>query len=507
MSFKSENNILYSFDGKTIYRYPHNGVVDCVIEEGVTTICSDAFGDIDTLKTVTFPKTIDSVGYSVFDGCNNLEKIYGYTNSLEQACAKTENVEFISLGKKTAQGFCGERLGEDSSKENVMWVLDEGVFTVTGSGKIDYCYGTTPMWDHYCSLIETLQIKDGITEIGSNMFTQCKYLKEVSIPKSTKCIDDNVFYGCENLKKIIFEGDTIKFGVYQVFKDCKFNTAGPLGGGYDYEFGWGAEIPYRAFDGCRDLTSITIPESVTYILTDAFEDCDREHFTIYGYRNSYAETYAEENNIHFACLGDAASKPNDKPDMEENPKSDSGQNPGTVPESEKVLGITVSGISHQIAVGKKVKLTADITPYNAANKAVIWTSGNKKIATVDSYGVVTVNKKSGGKSVTITATAQDGSGTTATYKITSMKGVVKKVAISGKKTVKAGKTLKLKAKVTTTKKANKKLKWTSSNTSYATVSSSGKVKALKAGKGKKVKITAMATDGSGKEKSVTVKIK
>ena len=88
-----------------------------------------------------------------------------------------------------------------------------------------------------------------------------------------------------------------------------------------------------------------------------------------------------------------------------------------------------------------------------------------------------------------------------------MKGVVKKVAISGKKTVKAGKTLKLKAKVTATKKANKKLKWTSSNKKYATVSSAGKVKALKAGKGKKVKITAAATDGSGKKKTITIKIK
>ena len=109
--------------------------------------------------------------------------------------------------------------------------------------------------------------------------------------------------------------------------------------------------------------------------------------------------------------------------------------------------------------------------------------------------------------VTITATAKDGSRVKAAYKITSMKGAVKKVSVFGKKSVKAGKTLKLKAKVKATKNANKKLKWVSSNKKYATVSSSGKVKALKAGKGKKVKITAMATDGSGKKKSVTIKIK
>ncbi len=185
-------------------------------------------------------------------------------------------------------------------------------------------------------------------------------------------------------------------------------------------------------------------------------------------------------------------------------------NPGTsdtLKKPVKVSKITLSGISKQIAAGKKIKLTAKITPSNAANKGVTWKSSNKKVATVNSAGVVTIKKKTGGKSVTITATAKDGSKVKATYKIKSMKGVVKKVTISGKKSVKAGKTLKLKAKVTATKKANKKLKWTTSNKKYATVSSSGKVKALKKGKGKKVKITAMATDGSGKKKSVTIQIK
>ena len=107
----------------------------------------------------------------------------------------------------------------------------------------------------------------------------------------------------------------------------------------------------------------------------------------------------------------------------------------------------------------------------------------------------------------ISAIANDGSGKTATYKIAAMKGIVKKITIPGKKSVKAGKTLKLKAKVKATKGANKKLIWKSSNTKYATVSKDGKVKTMKTGKGRKVKITAMATDGSGKKKTVTIKIK
>ena len=88
-----------------------------------------------------------------------------------------------------------------------------------------------------------------------------------------------------------------------------------------------------------------------------------------------------------------------------------------------------------------------------------------------------------------------------------MKGRVTKISMKGKKTVKAGKSLKLKAVVKAGKKANKKLRWTTSNKKYATVSSSGKVKAFKAGKGKTVKITAAATDGTGKKKSIKIRIK
>lgn len=173
----------------------------------------------------------------------------------------------------------------------------------------------------------------------------------------------------------------------------------------------------------------------------------------------------------------------------------------------KVSKITITGMSKKIAAGKKIRLNAEITPSSADNKKVIWTTSDSKVAKVNASGIVTMNKNSGGKSVTITATAADGSKAKATYRITSMKGAVKKIAISGKKTVKAGRSLKLSAKVTASKKANKTLKWTSSNKKYATVSRSGKVKTLKDGKGKKVKITAAATDGSGKKKAVTIKIK
>lgn len=171
----------------------------------------------------------------------------------------------------------------------------------------------------------------------------------------------------------------------------------------------------------------------------------------------------------------------------------------------KKIKIT-SNTSTQIAAGKKVQLKVATTPANAANSKVQWKSSNTKYATVNSKGLVTMKKNAAGKTVTITATAKDGSKVVGSIKIKCMKGAVKKIAISGKNTVKAGKTLKLKAKVTASKNANKKVAWSSSNKKLATVSAKGVVKTFKGKKGT-VKITVKSLDGTNKTKTVKIKIK
>lgn len=175
----------------------------------------------------------------------------------------------------------------------------------------------------------------------------------------------------------------------------------------------------------------------------------------------------------------------------------------------KVSQIKLSGDLKEVAAGKKVNLVATILPTDATNQNLKWTTSNKKYATVSSKGVVTTKKKGASKTVTIKAATKDGSNIVATYKIKIVKHAVKSIKLKAKsKTVKAGKKLTLKAIIKTTgKTANKKLIWTSSNTKYATVTQKGVVKAKKAGKGKKVIITAMAMDGTGKKATFKINIK
>lgn len=176
----------------------------------------------------------------------------------------------------------------------------------------------------------------------------------------------------------------------------------------------------------------------------------------------------------------------------------------------KVKSIKITADYTSVAAGKKAKLTTIVKPNNAANKAVKWSAAakDKKYVSVSSKGVVSTKKAGAGKTVTVTATARDGSKKKATIKIKIMKNAVTKITLKAKtKKVKAGKKVTVKATVKTNgKKANKKLAWKSSNNKYATVNAKGVVTTKKAGKGKNVTITAISTDGTNKKGTIKIKI-
>ena len=163
------------------------------------------------------------------------------------------------------------------------------------------------------------------------------------------------------------------------------------------------------------------------------------------------------------------------------------------PKKIKVKKIKLNKTRYTLYKGKSFTLKATVTPKNATNKKIKWTSSKTRVATVNSKGKVTAK---GPGTATITAKARDGSGKKAKCKVT-VKVRVKKVSLNAKtKKLKKGKTFKLKAKVKPSNATNKKIKWTSSKPKVATVSSSGLVRAKSVGT---TTITAKAKDGSGKK--------
>ena len=88
---------------------------------------------------------------------------------------------------------------------------------------------------------------------------------------------------------------------------------------------------------------------------------------------------------------------------------------GSTTEIVPVSQITLNKTSTSISVGNSEKLTATVTPENAANKDLKWASSDTSVATVAADGTVTAVKAG---TATITATAADGSGKSATCTVT-----------------------------------------------------------------------------------------
>ena len=170
-----------------------------------------------------------------------------------------------------------------------------------------------------------------------------------------------------------------------------------------------------------------------------------------------------------------------------------------------VTDITLDQTAATLTVGQSLQLTSTITPSNATDKTVSWTSSNTSVATVTSEGYV-VAKAAG--SATITCSANDGSGKKATCSITVTSNNPE-VAVTSVRvapwsvTLKVGGTKQLTPQITPNDATNKTVTWTSANPSVASVSSTGLVTAKSAGV---TIITCKANDGSGKNFDVPVQV-
>ncbi len=147
----------------------------------------------------------------------------------------------------------------------------------------------------------------------------------------------------------------------------------------------------------------------------------------------------------------------------------------------KVKSVKLNKKSASVYTGGTVTLTAKLSPSKPSNQKITWSSSDTKLATVSDKGVVTA-KKAG--TVVITCTTDDGGYTAkCTVKITQAVKVTKVILENGKTGDEAdvGAVFNLVATVEPENASNKKLIWTSTNPSVATVSSNGKVTTLKEG--------------------------
>ena len=137
---------------------------------------------------------------------------------------------------------------------------------------------------HSTFYLERVNLNEGLESIGNRSFENSNSIKELKFPSTLKSIGEKSFYDNSSLVKL--------------------------------ELNDGLEtIGENAFLGCRSLKSVTIPASVTsigekafgYYTTEKNEYKKYDGFTIYGYRGTAAETYANENGFTFIPLDSESS--------------------------------------------------------------------------------------------------------------------------------------------------------------------------------------------------------
>ena len=178
----------------------------------------------------------------------------------------------------------------------------------------------------------------------------------------------------------------------------------------------------------------------------------------------------------------------------------------TKPTVKKVTKVSLSEKSVVLVKGRSTTVKVKVSPTNATNKKLKWTTSNSKVAVVNSQGKITAK---GRGNATIKVMALDGSNKYATVKVTVKQPVTsvklnRNSAILKVKGKAKQKTVTLNATVNPKNANNKAVSWKSSNSKIATVNRKGKVTAKKKGT---CFITATAKDGSKKSAKCKIVVK
>ena len=168
----------------------------------------------------------------------------------------------------TRSGMCGT---------NAFWSLSSsGVLTIYGSGAMEDYYfefsseNSTP-WYPYQADISNIVVKDGITHIGNQAFSNDSSVEVVILPETVTSIGADAFFGCGKLKTINLPNSIVSIGA-SAFDSCSSLTSITLPSNL-------TEIKFGTFE-YSGLTSITIPETTKTIGTEAFAGCNFIEVTI-----------------------------------------------------------------------------------------------------------------------------------------------------------------------------------------------------------------------------------
>ena len=477
------------------------------MNNGIEILESSAFEDCFSLTTINIPNTVKAISNSTFQDCTSLTEVH-LSNILKEIPAST----FSGCKKLTTINF-------------------PSTLTMIGNSAFSGCE----------SLPEAI-LPSGVEKIESNAFKNCKAMKKAVVPDTVSSIGSSAFYGCETLTDITL-GSKLKKIESQTFYGCTVLPSIVL----PYNV---TTIGDSAFVNCTKLTQITVPRNTTSIASNAFSYPKK--MTMYGPSDCYAQTYASGKGIKYVTQDihatsvslDSTEKTAERYDdfqltatiaplnfTDAVVWTSSNEEVATVSDTgyveicgvgTAVITVTAGNVKAvckitvpqlidwiefdedeiELKAGQTYQLKPYISPSDATNKKLKYTSSDTKVAEVSASGLVTAKSEGEAK---IRAAATDGSDEYAVCYVT-VTGKAKVTGITLDRTsaeVKRGEKLTLNVTVSPSYASNKKVVWKSANTKIATVDANGSVTAKAPGR---TKITVTSAENSSYQASCTVTV-
>ncbi len=541
-----------------------SSLTSITIPNSVTSIGNEAFRGCSSLTSITIPNSVTSIGSSAF-GCSNLTSINVSDNnknysSVDGVLFNKDKTELIQYPRKkegtnykipnsvTSIGdyaFAGCSITSITIPNSVTSIGYGAFETCSSLTSITIPEGVTSIGGYTfdgCSSLTSITIPNSVISIGDNAFYKCSSLTSVTIPESVTSIGSWTFYSCSSLTSVTLPDCVTSIGKY-AFYGCSSLTSVTLPDCV-------TSIGEYAFKDCRRLEKVLCLGNTSKLGSGTFDECSSD-LKIYakngltGYETNGWENYSDKIVRYDETLADLTfTRKSQTKNVElsndilkslasiksyeiEDKSIASVDNSGKVTPlkngSTNVKAVvqyfdgTEVNLTEKIVVdfkaerisldktnitlnnNKPVKLNEKVLPEYTNNKKVTWSSSNEKVATVDENGNVTAVNNGICK---ITATTTDGTNKTASCDVkVDIKAKSISFSSTSYKITDKAQTPSFTPKILPENTANKNVTWKSSNTSIATVSSSGVIKAVSNGT---CKITATTTDGTNLSASMDI---